>query len=287
MDRNRREAQAGEKHRNGEVRFPPLRIMTFNLRFDNPADGARSWAFRKDLVIAVIRRYRPALLGTQEGLTRQLSDLENALPEYRILAFPRIVDDTSQYPTLFYRSGDLEALGGGDFWLSRTPTVPLSSDWNSAFPRMMSYGTFRHGASGKTFLAVVTHLDHVSPEARFEQAAIVSRWVRDRKGPVLVMGDFNDSPGSAVHRLLTGEETGLRDTWRALGNGEGPQAFTRHDFEGIPKAARMDWILAGPGFDAVDGRILRDHEGSLFPSDHFPYEAGLAFRERRGAAAVP
>jgi endonuclease/exonuclease/phosphatase family metal-dependent hydrolase len=261
--------------------------MTFNLRFDNPADGARAWLFRKDLVIAVIRRRRPALLGTQEGLARQLSDLRDALPEYRVLAFPRTVDDTAQCPTLFYRYGDLEAQGGGEFWLSRTPSVPLSSDWNSAFPRMISYGTFRHGNSGKTFLAAVTHLDHASPEARFEQAAIVSRWVRGRKEPVLVMGDFNDSPGSAVHRLLAGAETGLRDTWQVLEKEEGPRAFTHHDFEGIPRKTRMDWILAGPDFDVVDGRILRDHEGSRFPSDHFPYEAGLAFRERRSVQDVP
>lgn len=287
MDRNRREAPAGERYGNREVRTPSVRVMTFNLRFDNPADGARAWSFRKDLVAAVIRRYRPALLGTQEGLARQLSDLGDTLPEYRTLAFGRIADDTSQYPTLFYRSDDLEARDGGEFWLSRTPSIPLSSDWNSAFPRMMSHGTFRHRASGRIFLAAVTHLDHASPEARFEQAAIISRWVRGRKEPVLVMGDFNDSPGSSVHGLLTGEETGLRDTWQALGNGEGPQAFTRHDFEGIPKAARMDWILAGPGFDVVDGRILRDHEGPLFPSDHFPYEAGLALRERRGVPDIP
>ena len=286
MDRNRRKAPAGELHRDREARIAPVRVMTFNLRFDNPADGTRAWPFRKVLVIAVIRRYRPALLGTQEGLARQLSDLRDALPEYGVLPFPRIVDDTSQYPTLFYRSGDLEAQGGGEFWLSRTPSVPLSSDWISAFPRMMIHGTFRHRASGKTFLAAVTHLDHASPEARFEQAAMVSRWVRDRKEPVLVLGDFNDSPGSAGHRLLAGGETGLRDTWQALGKEEGPQAFTRHDFEGVPKAARMDWILAGPGFDVVDGRILRDHEGPLFPSDHFPYEAGLALRERRGVPDI-
>jgi hypothetical protein len=47
-------------------------VMTFNLRFANPVDGANEWQFRKDLVVDVIRRQAPDLLATQEGTVPML-----------------------------------------------------------------------------------------------------------------------------------------------------------------------------------------------------------------------
>ncbi len=65
-----------------------MRLMTFNLRFATPRDGPDEWEFRKDLVVEVIGKHRPDLLGTQEGTVPQLRYLEEHLTGYRPLTAP-------------------------------------------------------------------------------------------------------------------------------------------------------------------------------------------------------
>jgi len=80
-----------------------IRVMTFNIRFDNPKDGDKRWEYRKDLVCEIIRRYHPQILGIQEATWRQIMDLRSALPEYEFCIKGRVWDDTCQYPTLIFR----------------------------------------------------------------------------------------------------------------------------------------------------------------------------------------
>ncbi|MEZ4604734.1 MAG: hypothetical protein R2861_15425 [Desulfobacterales bacterium] len=44
-----------------------MKIMTFNLRFENDRDGDNSWVNRRRMVVDIINRYQPDILGTQEG----------------------------------------------------------------------------------------------------------------------------------------------------------------------------------------------------------------------------
>lgn len=252
-----------------------MRVMTFNLRFENDQDGANAWVHRREPVTRLIRQYAPSILGTQEGKWSQLLYLQNHLPEYHLHAPGRVLDDTCQYPTLYVRRDTFDVRGGEEFWLSRTPEVHRSKDWDSAFPRMVSCARLRDGKTGGSLWVAVTHLDHMGSEARYEQARILAQWVKTRNGPVILMGDFNDAPGSPVHRVLAVRGRGLRDTWQILGRKEGPESFTHHAFTGIPKKARIDWILVSPHFRVKAATVIRDRFESRYPSDHFPYSADL------------
>jgi endonuclease/exonuclease/phosphatase family metal-dependent hydrolase len=252
-----------------------MRIMTFNIRFDTERDGENRWLHRREVLIGLIQTYGPGLLGTQEGTPRQLQYMDDRLTGYGIHAPGRTEDPTCQYPTLFYRAGHFQVLEGGEFWLSRTPQVHRSKDWESAFPRMMHYALVRELETDSQIWAVVTHLDNLGREARFQQATMIRDWLRDREGPVILMGDFNDVPGSPVHRLLTAPETGLRDTWEVLERDENEWSMTHHDFQGGPSNGRLDWILISRHFRVREAAILRDHQGGRYPSDHFPYFVDL------------
>ncbi|MCF8060982.1 MAG: endonuclease/exonuclease/phosphatase family protein [Deltaproteobacteria bacterium] len=254
-----------------------MRFITFNLRFENEGDGENAWSGRREMIIRIVRRYAPSVLGTQEGRWVQLRYLEEHLPEYAMQAPNRVTDDASQYPTLFVRKDAFDVLECEAFWLSRTPEAHLSKDWDSAFPRMMSAARLRHRSTGNVLWTVVTHLDHVGDEARYRQAKMVADWIALRRVPVVLMGDFNDVPGSRAHAVLTAEGTGLVDTWQSMGRREGERAFTHHGFEGVPQKTRMDWILASRSFEVESVRILRDQEEGRYPSDHFPYLADLSF----------
>lgn len=245
--------------------------MTFNLRFENDRDGQNAWTHRKGLVIRIIERYKPAILGTQEGRWNQLLFLRDNLPGYILNAPDRTIDSTCQYPTLFFRDSDLQVLDGEEFWLSKSPAIHRSKDWDSAFPRMINCALVKNRATKEKMWVAVTHLDHKGVEARNHQAAIIADWVKRRSEPVILMGDFNDVPGSRVHQRLVKQETGLHDTWEMLGREENVNAFTHHGFTGLGQNGRIDWILVSRHFRITNAIIIRDHFDGRYPSDHFPY----------------
>jgi endonuclease/exonuclease/phosphatase family metal-dependent hydrolase len=252
-----------------------MRIMTFNIRFENDRDGLNNWPNRRDLLVDVIGRYHPTILGTQEGTPGQLGYIQENLTRYAMHAPQRVLDATCQYPTLFYCRQQMDVLQGGEFWLSTTPAVHRSKNWDSAFPRMMSYALFRCGQGRGQVWVVVTHLDNLGQQARLEQAAIIVRWLHERQGPVIVMGDFNDLPGSSLHDLVASPESGLRDSWKMLERSENGQSMTHHDFQGNPEKGRLDWILVSRHFRVREAAIIRDHREGRYPSDHFPYYVDL------------
>ena len=127
---------------------------------------------------------------------------------------------------------------------------------------------------------MVTHLDHMGVKARSEQARIIAAWIKKRNEPVILMGDFNDLPGSPVHKILASPGTGLLDTWQVLGREEDSFSYTHHGFTGVPQDSRIDWILAGPQFKIIDAQVVRDRFGNRYPSDHFPYLVDLDFVSR-------
>jgi endonuclease/exonuclease/phosphatase family metal-dependent hydrolase len=257
-----------------------MRVMTFNIRFENETDGANAWSMRRALIIRLIQKYEPLVIGTQEGMWSQLSYLRDNLPQYNLYAPHRVLDAACQYPTLFFHKDVFNVHEGGEFWLSKTPKVHRSKSWDSAFPRMMSYARVSSVNTDTALWIAVTHLDHIGAQARYQQAKIIAGWVKARTGPVILMGDFNDNPGSPVHDVFTEPATGLFDTWQILGRQEDPNSFTHHKFTGIPQKARIDWIMVSPHFRVTDVEIIKDNFEDRYPSDHFPYLVNLEIKPK-------
>jgi endonuclease/exonuclease/phosphatase family metal-dependent hydrolase len=253
-----------------------MRIMTFNLRFNTPLDGDNAWEFRKELVAEVIRSHRPDLLGTQEGTVHQLEYLEGHLPGYLPLTAHRQVDPTCQYPTIFYRAERFEVKLSGEFWLSETPEVHRSKSWDSAFPRLVTYGLVQEAGRDQDFYFINTHLDHVSAMARLQGARLIREHFFRFNLPMILAGDFNEPPDSPVFRQLMDAGSPLQDTWRAL-HPRGEETTTQHNFDGVPRGARIDWILATPPFRVRRVNLVTDHGEGRYPSDHFPYEAEVDY----------
>jgi endonuclease/exonuclease/phosphatase family metal-dependent hydrolase len=257
-----------------------VRVMTFNLRFENDFDGDNRWGNRCELLAKTILKYCPDIVGTQEGKPSQLDFLGERLTGYRISAQSRWWDRECQYPTLFYLEQSFRFLEGGEFWLSETPAIHRSKSWGSAFPRMMSYAQLEMRKTGLRLWALVTHLDHISQLARIEGAKMIQGWTFARNEAAILVGDFNDGPGSEVHRVLTRPNGPFLDTWESLGRQEDEGSYTQHGFTGVGAKGRIDWILATPELEVVEAMIGRDHEEGRYPSDHFPYWVDLQLAER-------
>jgi endonuclease/exonuclease/phosphatase family metal-dependent hydrolase len=246
-----------------------MRILTFNLRFANPLDGPNHWEHRKELVVETMLSLNPDLIGTQEGTVPQLDYLTDHLPGFLPLVAHRPVDPTCQYPTIFYRQG-FKVKDSGEFWLSETPAVHRSMSWDSAFPRMVTYGLFQEPGRDLWFYFSDTHLDHISSPARFHGARLIREFFLKKTEPLILAGDFNEPPDGAVFQQLTGPGSPLLDSWRAL-HPPGHDPPTQHNFDGMPRGYRIDWILVTAPFRVTKAEVVGYNDGGRYPSDHFPY----------------
>ena len=247
-----------------------LRVMTFNLRFENDFDGDNHWLNRRDFLVKTIKKHRPHLLGTQEGKPLMLEFLSDSLAGYQLSADSRIWEDHCQYPTLYYLADYFASVEHSEFWLSETPEVHMSKSWDSAFPRMISHSLLEMKDNGRQIWVSVTHLDHISEQARIEGAKMIRAWAVERKEPILLLGDFNDFPNSEVHQTLKEPLGPFSDSWQMAGRAEDERSYTQHGFTGLPTKGRIDWILVTHEFITLDVYVVRDQKSGRYPSDHFP-----------------
>lgn len=91
---------------------------------------------------------------------------------------------------------------------------------------------------------------------RANQADYIRRMIDGGKGPVLVCGDFNDTPASYVYRKVKGD---LTDGFRDAGSGYG------YTFRQLKKMFRIDYILYSPDFKGISY-----DSPDLVYSDHNP-----------------
>lgn len=99
-------------------------------------------------------------------------------------------------------------------------------------------------------------------EKRGHQADTLALHIKEHQLPVIVCGDFNDSPNSYAYRTL---HQGLQDAFRKDGRGIG------NTYNGPFPSLRIDYILAHHSFPVVDYRVLRQNL-----SDHYAVKAVVA-----------
>jgi len=256
-----------------------LRVMSYNIRFDNPADSLDSWPHRKDHLIAQVARHAPDVLGTQEGLIHQLEDMEKGLDGYRFFGVGRDRGDREgEHTAIFYRADRLELLKSETFWLSETPDRP-SKGWDAALNRICTYGQFRHRESGRTFYVFNAHFDHIGQQARQESAQLILRKIQELNpagARAILLGDLNLEPDSPPIRELSQR---LDDAYTLAGEGAQGPPGTFNGFDlAQPATRRIDYIFLSPGdFRVLDHAIWEEPYGRGYPSDHFPVMADLGF----------
>jgi endonuclease/exonuclease/phosphatase family metal-dependent hydrolase len=253
------------------IREMELTIVSCNIRFDNPADGVNSWQHRRSFLTEVLLKHSPDIIATQEGRFDQLKDFECLLEDYQIIDQHRSWIKERMYPTIFCKKNRFEILESEDLWLSETPEVAGSLSFESTFPRLMTMASLQPKNHEKKILLVNAHLDHIRTETRESQAKVlVNEIKRKRKGQqsLVVLGDFNDAPGSSVQRILTDDIHGLKDTWPLYNSVE---ESSHHGFKGhAPDGSRIDWIMIEGEAQPLDCKMDKSSKGSFWPSDHFP-----------------
>ncbi|MDR2467018.1 MAG: endonuclease/exonuclease/phosphatase family protein [Prevotellaceae bacterium] len=272
-----------------------LNIMTFNIRYDNPADAPNAWTNRREHVARTILRHNIDIVGFQEVLNGQLNDLKALLPEYDCFGVGRTDGaEAGEYCPVFYKRSRFKLEDSACFWLSETPDAPGSKGWDAACERIVTCTRLSDAdanadadadadASRRQILFVNTHLDHVGAVARKESVALLLRKIGEmRKGaPVILVGDFNAPPDNEIISGFTRASDTLRLTHvlqsAALKTGA---AWTFHAFGALPEEQRslIDYIFADPQFETLSHNVLpASTDNGVFLSDHCAVSARLKY----------
>lgn len=261
----------------------PLKVMSFNVRYDNPGDRAagNGWEVRRQRVADAINFYGADIVGTQEVLHHQLEDLKARLPEYAMTGVGREDGaEQGEYAALWWKRDRFEAVDSGNFWLSATPEVAGSMGWDGACVRIATWAVLRDRHTGREVFALNTHLDHVGQVARREGVSLILRRVAELAGdrPTVVTGDFNSTPDSDVVAHVTGVDVSghLRDSRREAPLVYGP-AWTYHEYFTLPEEKRVliDYVFLGGPVEARSYGVLAERNGDGCLSDHCPVLVNL------------
>lgn len=257
-----------------------LKVMSFNIRYDNPQDSLNNWAFRKNNAGTMLNYYAPDIIGMQEVLHNQLTDLKNCLPDYTALGVGREDgQEKGEYSALFFKTERFDLLQSGNFSLSETPDKIGVKGWDAACERIATWGILRDKQNGKEFLALNTHLDHMGHRARREGARLILNKIKEisQGRPFLFTGDFNATPESEVIKILLTEGK-VRDARQAAPIFYGP-SWTFHDFGRLPLSEKewIDYIFVSPEFSVEQFRNISDIPDEGFLSDHNPVYAEINF----------
>lgn len=96
---------------------------------------------------------------------------------------------------------------------------------------------------------------------RAEQAATLREYIDDSPYPVIVCGDFNDTPVSFTYRTVRGN---LEDSFTQSGKG------TANTYNGKLPSFRIDYILHSSKYDSYNFEV-----STLNHSDHYPISCDL------------
>jgi len=260
-----------------------MRIITCNIRASSMGNdfNERSWHARGAFCIQTVMKHSPDVIVLQECCLDQLTDFQKTLGE-EWATYAMMIDPEWDVPenAILYRKslGALQNCGG--YWLSETPHIPGSVSWNSECVRFANYVVLE--TSEGRIRIINTHIDHASQLAREKQSGMLCQdaeaWPTAL--PQILTGDLNcDVTNPAIQLLMS---HGWRDSY-AEATGIANERFTAHEFQGenldeacpLRHVGKMDWILLRGGISCTASFLVMDHEGILYPSDHYFVVADL------------
>lgn len=309
-----------------------LTVASYNIRtasrwaVRDGGDGRnhRTWPARRSAVAKTIEIARASVVGTQEGLARQLDDLVSLLgPHWRCVGAGRVGDGSDEDETagIVWDDRRVELLESGDFWLSETPEVRGSKSWGASLPRVATWAAFAVRGHEGRFAVVNAHLDHLSERARFESAKLLATRANaladDGTRAVFVTGDFNAVKTERWYEAIadgarfvdawiaaTSTTCGVcgQSTYHGWLGGEAPSANWIKPHEG--PAAKAIALSGERHIDAVfvstsalgtlgtlaQARVVTDDKrkrafGGPFASDHYPVVVTFRWQPHHTARA--
>lgn len=253
-----------------------VKVISFNIRnsseMSERQDGSYYWTYRKDAVAKMLVAERPDAIGLQEALIDQIAFLDSALVGYQRVGVGRDDGATEgEWMAIYFRRDRFDLVKSATYWLSETPDKP-SRGWDAACRRTVTVVQLRDRISGKDWVYMNTHLDHVGKTARAESTKQLRKLADEWNAvPIVIGGDMNSTLEDTIFLSLT--DAGLlsaRDLAPITDNKLTYNAY------GKGKAQQIDHFfvrkLRPLAFRTLDGDY-----GVPYVSDHYPVMMSFVF----------
>lgn len=251
-----------------------LKVMTFNLRVDVPADGINAFSNRTEKIRRMLLSESPDIIGTQEVNESMLTWAQQALCEkYISVGTGRQKDFSGEGARILYDFKKFALLRLETKWLSETPDVPESrySVDQSDCPRVYTLAEFVERNTRTVFRVINVHLDHKGEAAMLCGAVQIMQRIAAENASfpmkTVLTGDFNALPDSPAVKTVRAHLSDLTENL----------AGTFHDFGRLSPQDRtkIDYIFSDAPA-AKNAYIVPDEPSDgVYVSDHFPVCAFL------------
>ena len=249
-----------------------ITVMSYNIRLGSAEDGTNSWIYRHQASSMMIEDQKPDLVGLQEALDYQVHYLKDYVKGYKIIGVGR--DDgrkAGEFMAIMYNTKSLKLLKWGTFWLSETPDKP-SLGWDAACRRTATWAFFKDKRSGRKFLMVNTHLDHVGKQARINGMALILERIKELNPdglPVVLTGDFNSTSDDEALAQVGIRMKNARDIAFTTDRGSTFNGWGKSS--GVIDHIFFTGFTGCPSFEV----IRKPYADRTFISDHHPIAATL------------
>jgi len=183
----------------------PIKIISYNIRNNNPNDGKDIWENRRETITDFIEKEAPDFLGLQEVNYPQIQYLNSNLINYNFIGVGRDDGKTrGEFSPIYFNESKYNLILSNTFWLSETPDN-ISVGWDAAMERICTYGMFEQKNNGSKVWVFNTHFDHIGNVAREKSVDLILSKIKDLtkdKDQIIITGDFNLSDDSVPIKKL-------------------------------------------------------------------------------------
>ena len=183
----------------------PIKIISYNIRYNNPNDGKDIWENRRETITDFIEKEAPDFLGLQEVNFPQIQYLNSNLINYSFIGVGRDDGKTrGEFSPIYFNESKYNLLLSNTFWLSKNPDN-ISVGWDAAMERICTYGLFKQKNDGSKVWVFNTHFDHIGNVAREKSIDLILSKIKDLtkdKDQIIITGDFNLSDDSVPIKKL-------------------------------------------------------------------------------------
>lgn len=261
-----------------------LKVITLNLRYDNPHDSLNAWSYRSHIVNGFFKNEKPDLIGMQEVLVNQYIFLDSVLSDYSSVAVGRSDGSKGgEMNPVFFKKDRFDLIRTKTFWLSDKPEVAGTQAWGANLPRIVTWVELSEKTSLKHFYFFNTHFAHDSDSARILSSQLLLNRVDSITGgfPFVITGDFNMLISSRGYDILTGPFESiplLNDTYAVTEKRPVGPAYTFNGFSEETSAGRIDYIFVRNGMKVLEHRTFIKKDHNIYISDHWPVMARISLK---------